>query len=373
MGQCSSSIYLELDYASDRLIDIEQKVSDRQIIDRVILALSPNDWDYRNKLIFYGYIRRNAVDTIIHDVMRIIFTYFHPIYVFPIIKGHQPLSQSTDSKQQHRIRLYQKKIDDIMDIMFYISTDHKRIVFRLKIPQNKLSDDQQIIIYTELRCESMQFYAKDVTKFDAKKQQRCYFNICFMKNWLQFEHREIMEFKAHFKVIDAKNIESVKTPPVILSETVEYEWNIDDKLLYLFKNAEVNTSFYSNSFDLNEMWCLKCIPCNVAAKCIVGLGLIKLPLRIHSINVHVKLYVNNKLFWGSYDRGGVTFNHEYKWSYDGQGTSGYIAAMLNSKLYKLKQLSFKIEIIINSVFAYDDQGKAIAVPACHWKDRYNIQ
>ena len=333
------------------------------------ISLSPNDWNYYEYLLLYGYLRAYAVYTIGHDTIMLIFKYFDESYIFSIKKNSQLLSKPINVNSPYVIPLHRQCIDDKINTIFYIPSDRKSIKFELKVPTYKLSGDQKMMVYVGLSCDKLQCYAKGVTQFNARTRKLLPVQVCSMKNWMRLKENEIVKFKVNIKVIDACNITSIFIPRINLSEIVEYEWNIDNKLLEMFQNADVNTSFYSNNFDENGTWCLEFIPCTKDGECIVGLGLIKLPLNMHSIKVHVTLYVNGKKTWGIFGNEQITFDHQYKWSHSSDGREPPTSVMLNSELFMLRQLRFNLKITVQSFFAYDEEGKRIAIPAYHWKRR----
>ena len=372
MGACNSK---ENSYIA--LGDGEKKWT--QFINKshlVFPSVSRNDWYYAHYNSFCQYIRKNAPHTISNDIITIIFNYYDKRYTCFVSKNAGALSQSNKAKKStiYLSNTIHSNYDGWLAAIG-IGANQKSIKFILR----PAIGNEEMIVYVQLSCYGLPFYAKKVKKFDSKTKNKLSIDICSVKKWLKWDEDKTMEFKANIQILASKGEyhQTVNARIWRVTEHVKYLWKIDEELLNMFKTAEdVNTSFYSQDFAEHGNWCLKCIPCTQQADCVLGLGIIGLPLDIHSIEVHADIRLDlgpgkrKKHVWGFFTSKCITFDHQYKWAYSDDGKRVTVI-MRNSELYKLKTLSFWIEIRIESVFAYGDDGQKIAVPACKW-NKYNI-
>eukprot|EP01084_Bolivina_argentea_P081303 147234_1 len=130
-------------------------------------------------------------------------------------------------------------------------------------------------------------------------------------------------------------------------QNTQYVWNIDEKLLNIFKNSNINR-IYFNEILLNYCWMLSCEPQGNNNNVYLTLHLIKLPFKTLSKFIQVsfqwEVYANNSVFQSKWK------THKFKLNIkDGFEDSKKTICMCSSALLKcLSSLTFKINIRVNN-------------------------
>eukprot|EP01084_Bolivina_argentea_P263271 445537_1 len=156
------------------------------------------------------------------------------------------------------------------------------IVVSNKLPSNIKS----VVVLCRLYCKQAHILHKEIKIFNKGNEtiswpiyylhrDECKYNInSNNKNHLQFgcdlqllhikyHNASIMDnIKLKIRKNSVKNINPNDTQtvfdyiPLRTNSQIQYEWNINDKNIHLFKNARNGNAYYSN--DISNIWCLCC-------------------------------------------------------------------------------------------------------------------
>ena len=139
MGACSSkeNSYAELgDRKSIWRSFINTKKNKHQFL---FPSLSPNDWYYREYITFYGYMRENALYTIINDIIALILCYYDSRYTIHLSKNMDALSKLKDPDKSHKIALNSMHWGSWVAAFYIVDKERKSIRFWLGLQdKNKL-------------------------------------------------------------------------------------------------------------------------------------------------------------------------------------------------------------------------------------------
>eukprot|EP01084_Bolivina_argentea_P101034 181210_1 len=261
------------------------------------------------KYLVFGYIKQITCNTPT-DIIDLCFVFYDDVYewVLNTSQLHSFIYDYNAYEQNKNILSGAPFITNEIQFQCMLSKDYSQSqvkfdLYILSIPPPIKS----VTYFMQLFCTQFQY---EFRSFDV---QTCVgkskgwpsktVTIANVKTFQQLNLECYLEILA----IEYNDITALQVPrnyykPIVMNVESEYKWNIDNKLLNIFKQADNGRGYYADSFN-NDCFCIIVSPngsgLHTKGQFILGLKLLKLHHKLKSIslNINIEAYTNKKILW----------------------------------------------------------------------------